>query len=205
MTTSSLESGLYASDFGIKSKDEYTDLVRFLEADPSCRIMDNVVNETGLLLVFRVYPTMTPRALEAYSHIAIQSPVYLIPTIEPESSILKAHEEYQGLGGGFNWVKIHCPRRAVGATKEFALGDRRIGPTIWTVNNWLYSRVRIPEPTAAQELRDGFIRVTDGGNAFRYIAVVTPLKNVGIEETPNNGESSSPYNVKSVEKSAKSE
>lgn len=179
-----LENGLYVTD--MNAGERYSDITRFLIDAPSCRILDNVLTTTGLVLVFCIYDRMNPRALDFYS---LSLPiVYRVPTDKP-NGLLKTVADYEGLGGGFSWVKMRCPRRSIENVENFVSGDMRIGETLWA-SEWLYSRIRTPDQYTSQILMEGFNRSIDRSGERHprasYLHIIEELKRESINLNSSN-------------------
>ncbi len=177
-----LLNGLYVVDFTLP-QEEVPKAIEFFQREPSSKILDTILKSTNLLLVFEQSESTSDEAVQLYYSIADQTAVYRVPALEHGDDLdgrLKLKTEYAGLGGGFNWIKVRCPRDAVEKIRQKIQSDIRIGLTYWGragSSAWLYSKVKIPEQLASQQLQEAYTQIT-GDNSFRYLQVIQELKGV---------------------------
>lgn len=177
-----LPNGLYIGDFEFPPE-EAIKVIEILQHEPSCLRLDTIVKPNNLLLSFEQSDSTSEEASQLYASISNQLPPYRVPTPQHGDEFdgtLKSEAQYIGLGGNFNWIKVRCPRTAVEEIRQKIQPDIRIGPSYWCragSSTWVYSKVRIPEQLAAQQLQETYTQIT-GENGFRYLVVIQQLKDV---------------------------
>ncbi|MBI2542935.1 MAG: hypothetical protein HYW24_02000 [Candidatus Aenigmarchaeota archaeon] len=172
-----LKNGLYIVEFGLPD-DDIEQVAQFLKGDPSCIRLDTIVSPFQKLLIFSWGSSTSQKASGVYSHISEKVTMHRIPHPEYGDSLdgkLKTIDDYTGLGGSLNWIRVKCPKAAIQNVRNSIQSDRRIGQTYATDTNRLYSKVRIPEPAASYELQKFYALIT-GDNDFKYLPVIREWK-----------------------------
>ncbi len=178
-----LKNGLYIIEFSPVLQD-FDRTANFLQQDPSCLILDTIITPNNLLAVFDYQDGISEGALTLYNHIANRITPHRIPVPQNGDNFdgrLKTEDRYTSLGGSIQWAKVRYLRSALDNIKPPLTEDPRIGYTFATENGWLYSRVKIPEPKASENLQRLYADLTNSNN-FSYIPVIRELKQPNVSQ-----------------------
>lgn len=178
-----LKNGLFIIEFSPVTQD-FDRTVSFLQQDPSCLVLDTIITPNNLLAVFDYQDGTSEGALVLYDHVANRITPHRIPVPQNGDTFdgrLKTENRYASLGGSIQWAKVRFLRSEVDNIRSHLTGDPRVGYTFATETGWIYSRVKIPEPKASEDLQRLYADLTNGNN-FSYIPVIRELKPPNVSQ-----------------------
>ena len=164
-----LENGLYISDFS--AGEQFPELSSYLMNDKNCLLADNISDPDSILLIFNIDDTLKESRI-VYNNIARNVPVHRVITLLKD----KPGVAYYSGSGAFQWIKTYCSRAKLPEVTRYLLENPYAGFTLFAERDWLYSKIKISDPSIPKLVQDKMLDLLSSGNSFRYLPVNASIK-----------------------------